>query len=76
MSSRVILTRDSALLRISFGDEQEYSIDLPCELGDTKFVSDLDTGFYMAALNNINHFVYHRYDSDWNPISSCEYSPA
>ena len=76
MSSRVIMTRDTALLRISFGDDLEYSIDLPCELGDTKFVSDLDTGFYMAALNNINHFVYHRYDSDWNPLSSCEYTPA
>ena len=76
MSSRVILTKDTAMLRISFGDEQEYSIDLPCELGDTKFVSDLDTGFYMAALNNINHFVYHRYDLDWNPLSSCEYTPA
>ena len=73
VSSRVILTRDAALLRISFGDEQEYSVDLPCELGDTKFVSTMDTGFYMAALNNINHFVYHRYDADWNPLSSCEY---
>ena len=76
MSSRVILTKDTALLRLSFGDELEYSIDLPCDLGDTKFVFDLDTGFYMAALNNINHFVYHRYDSDWNPLSSCEYTPA
>lgn len=76
MSSRVILTRETALLRLSFGDELEYSIDLPCELGDTRFVSDLDTGFYLAALNNINHFVYHRYDANWNPISSCEYTPA
>ena len=76
ISSRVILNKDEALLRLSFGDELEYSIDLPCELGDTKFVLDQDTGFYMAALNNINHFVYHRYDSDWNPVSSCEYTPA
>ena len=74
MSSRVILTRDSALLRLSFGPDQEYNIDLPCELGDTSFVADLDTGFYMAALNN-GHFVYHRYDSDWNPLSSCDFIP-
>ena len=74
MSSKVILTRDSALLRISFGPDQEYSIDLPCELGATSFITDLDTGYYMAALNN-GHFVYHRYDPAWNPLSSCDFLP-
>ena len=72
--TRVILTRDSALLRLSFGPNQEYSIDLPCELGDTMFVTELETGYYMAALNN-GHFVYHRYDIKWNPLSSCDFLP-
>ena len=74
MSSRVILTRDAALLRLSFGPDLEYNIDLPCELGDTMFISDRDSGFYMAALNN-GHFVYHRYDSNWNPLSSSDFIP-
>ena len=72
--TRVILTRDSSLLRLSFGPNQEYSIDLPCELGDTMFVTELETGYYMAALNN-GHFVYHRYDTKWNPLSSCDFLP-
>ena len=75
MSSRVILTRDSALLRLSFGDDLEYSFDIPYDSDESMFVSALDTGFYMAALNN-GHFVYHRYDSDWKPISSSDYIPA
>ena len=75
MSSRVILNKDSALLRLSFGDDLEYSFDIPYDSDESMFVSDLDTGFYMAALNN-GHFVYHRYDSEWNPISSSDYIPA
>ena len=75
-TTRVLLTRDSVLLRLSFGDGREYNIDLPSELGETLFInSDLDDGYYMAALNN-RHFVYHRYNSKWDALSSCDFIPA
>ena len=74
-TTRVILNKDSVILRLSFGDDQEYTIDLPSEFGETMFVnSELYYGIYMAGLNSNNgHFVYHRYDDNWNPLSSCEF---
>lgn len=75
-STKVILTKDSVLLRLSFGEDQAYYIDLPSEFGEALFINmELGTGYYMAALNN-GHFVYHRYDGDWNPLSSCDFIPA
>lgn len=75
-SSRVILTRDGAVLRLSFGEDLAYNIDLPSELGKTQFInSDLGTGYYMGALNN-RHLVYHRYDYNWKSLSSCDFIPA
>ena len=76
VSTRVIMTRESAFLRLSFGDGYSFSFDLPTELGETLFINtEMDTGFYMAALNN-GHFVYMRYDQDWHILSSCDYIPA
>ena len=77
LSTRVILTRDTAVLRLSFGDGLAWNVDLPGELGETLFInSDLDSGYYMGALNN-GHFVYMRYSRDWDSLlSSCDYSPA
>ena len=75
VSSRVILTKDSATLRLNFGDGYAFNFDLPSNLGETLFISDLDTGYYMAALNN-GHFVYMRYDKDWHILSSCDFIPA
>ena len=77
VSTRVILTKDAAVLRLSFGEGMAYNVDLPCELGDTMFInSDIDSGYYMGALNN-GHFVYMRYSRDWDALlSSCDYAPA
>ena len=76
VSTRVIMTRESAILRLNFGDGYGYSFDLPTELGETLFINtEMDNGFYMAALNN-GHFVYMRYDQDWHILSSCDFIPA
>ena len=73
VSTRVILTRESAVLRLDFGEGMSWSFDLPSELGKTLFINDeTDSGYYMGALNN-GHFVYMRYDRDWALLSSADY---
>ncbi|MBQ9663972.1 MAG: hypothetical protein IJV40_12555 [Oscillospiraceae bacterium] len=73
VSSRVILTKDEVWLRLSFGDGNTYNFDLPSNFGETLFINtDLDSGIYMAALNN-GHFVYMRYNSNWDLLSSCDF---
>lgn len=75
VSSRVILNRDSVVLRIGFGEGDTLTLDLPSEFGEAFFYrDDLESGIYMAALNN-GHFVYMRYDSNWQLISSSDYIP-
>ena len=73
VSSRIILTKEEVWLRLSFGDGNAYNFDLPSKFGDTLFINtDLDNGIYMAALNN-GHFVYMRYNSNWDLLSSCDF---
>ena len=73
ISSRVILTKEEVWLRISFGEGNAYQFDLPSNYGETLFINpDLDSGIYMAALNN-SHFVYMRYNSNWELLSSCDF---
>ena len=75
VSTRVLLNRDSVLLRLSFGDGDVFQIDLPSEFGQTFFHrTDLQSGIYMAGVNN-GHFVYMRYDSNWQLISSSDFIP-
>lgn len=73
VSTRVILTKESAVLRLDFGEGMSWSFDLPSELGETLFINDeTDSGYYMGALNN-GHFVYMRYNRDWALLSSADY---
>lgn len=76
VSSRVLLDQDTALLRLSFGESNSVTFDLPSALGETIFVNnEVPTGIYMAAINN-GHFVYMMYNSGWTLISSSDYIPA
>ncbi len=73
VASKVILTQDEAILRLSFGDGYSTTFDLPSNVGETLFINtDIDTGIAMAAINN-GHFVYMLYDQNWNIISSSDY---
>ncbi len=75
VSSRVILTEDEVFLRLSFGDGSTVNFDLPSTYGETLFINtEPESGIYMAAINN-GHFVYMRYDRNWNLLSSSDYIP-
>ena len=77
ISSRVLLEEDSALLRLSFGESNSVTFDLPSTLGESLFINgEVPTGIYMAAINNNGHLVYMLYNSDWKLISSSDYVPA
>ena len=74
VSSRVLLTADSIVLRLAFGDDYTYTFDLSKLNESRSFMnSELDNGIYLAYINAPGHLAYQRFDSDWNLLSSCEY---
>ena len=76
VSSRVLLTRDIAVIRLSFGRESAFTLDLAAVAGDVLFLNrELDSGNYVATINHVGHLIFTRYDGDFNSMSSCEYEP-
>ena len=76
IDSRVLLTDGQAILRLSFGPGGIFAFDLPAAQGEFAFINrDLDSGNYVATINQVGHLIYTRYDGDFNAMSSCEYSP-
>ena len=75
-SSRVLLEDNAAVLRISFGDGNSLTYDLPSELGETLFINTESEQYgFMAAITNNERFAYMCY-SDGKLLSSCEYELA
>lgn len=75
ISTKVLISTDTVLLRLSFGDNQEYYFDLPGDFGENMFItSEVGDWYYMAALN-YNNLVFMSYDVTWKNAKSCEYSP-
>ncbi len=74
VSTRVLLSSKSAVLRLSFGSGNKFTFDLSAALGEISFAnSEMDSGIYVAYINNAGHFGFERYDSSWNSMSACEY---
>ncbi|MCR5137851.1 MAG: hypothetical protein K6C12_12330 [Oscillospiraceae bacterium] len=76
--SRVLLTKDENLtMRLSFGDNNSLTLDLPVEYGDRgeiRFVNrELMTGNYRVCINAIGHLTFERFDGDWNRMGASEY---
>ena len=77
VSSRVLLTRDIAVIRLSFGTGNAFTFDLAAETGDVLFLNrEMDSGNYVATINHVGHLIFTRYDGDFNSLTSCEYEPA
>ena len=78
--SRALLTKDSLTLRLSCGDNNALTFDLPVEYGDNgeiRFINrELFSGNYMVYINALGHLTYERYDGDWNRMGASEYERA
>ncbi|MBR1456008.1 MAG: hypothetical protein IJ594_02455 [Oscillospiraceae bacterium] len=74
-STRVLLSADKAVLRLSANDGEEYFLDLRAEPGETRFSNyDNDPYMYLAVVTNGGHLSYMKYNGDGKLITSCEYS--
>ncbi len=77
--SRILLEKDSAVMRLSFGDGYGLTFDLPTEFGETLFVSAdylHQYGYYIAAVNAAGRLGFTRYSDNWDKLSACEYEKA
>lgn len=71
----VVLSGDSAILRLSCAGDEEFTVELSAAAGETSFVLDIGDGFlYYAAISNVDHLAYLKYDGSGAIRSSCEYS--
>lgn len=76
-SSCVILSGDSAVLRLSCSGDEEFTVELSAPAGETSFMLDMGDGFlYYSTISNVDHMGYLKYDSSGTIRSSCEYSRA
>ncbi|MCR5090053.1 MAG: hypothetical protein K6C08_11155 [Oscillospiraceae bacterium] len=77
LRTEVLLTSETATLRLLFGDDLSMSFDLPSAVGETLFInSEQSNGSFMAAINVVGRLAYMCYDSDGNQLSSSEYELA
>ena len=76
-STRVILSLDRAILRISANDGEEYFLDLYAPAGETSFTNE-DSEYYMyyAMIGATGHFSYLQYYKNGGIRTSCEYTRA
>ena len=75
-STRVLLTDNQAVLRLSANDGEEYYFDLVSALDDMYFMNEEDPNFrYLLVINNMGRMSYLKYDTFGNLITSCEYNP-
>ena len=76
-NTRVILSDERAILRISPNDGEDYFLDLGTELGNTGFANYTDYNYnYLLAMTAGGHLSYMQYDDATNLRSSCEYERA
>ena len=74
-SSCVLLSGDSAVLRLSCTGDEEFTVELSASAGETSFMLDIGDGFlYYSTISNVDHMGYLKYDSNGSIRSSCEYS--
>ena len=73
-STRVLLTDNQAILRISANDGEDYFLDLYADQGETRFANYTDDSTtYLLVITNAGHLSYMKYDGSGNLRTSCEY---
>lgn len=79
LRSQVILSQDSAVLRLTFeAEDGEHTAELSAPLGETIFYSQADgsgSGYY-AVLNGAGRLAYIQYGAAGSATGSCEYDRA
>ena len=76
-SSRVLLSGDRAILRLSANDGEDYYVDLQADMDSVSFLkADDGVSNYLASITTVDHLAYMRYESSGSLRSSCEYQRA
>jgi len=76
-STRVLLSKDRAILRISANDGEDYFLDLYAEPGETRFADYPDDNtMYLLVITNAGRLSYMKYDGSGTLRTSCEYKRA
>lgn len=76
-SSCVVISGDTATLRLTVTGGEEYTLDFPSALGEKDFINNADGVFnYYVAISSVDHLAYMKYDAAGKLRSSCEYERA
>lgn len=70
----VIIDGETATLRFTGTGSEEFTLDAPAALGETRFIYNDGVYSYFTAISVVDHLAYMKYDSGGSMRSSCEYS--